>query len=163
MFKALFWAVSRCSLWALGHHFYSVSLKCDLNPVFRRKGALLWPPLHPSPHFHPPCLGRRMKVLKRLSTSSLGLCLVGRSESTGSPLPSLPVPPLLSSICCSLPALLHEPTLHRLPSPPDAYLHQHHPHCAATHFEFCGFATAKHLPERWKLSREVHLSWCGTC
>lgn len=102
-----------------------MSLKCDLNPVFRRKGALLWPPLHPSPHFHPPCLGRRTKVLKRLSTSSLGPHLVGRSKSTWSPLPflPLPLPPSLtltpSSICCFLSAPLHEPLLHQLPSPAD--------------------------------------------
>lgn len=59
----------------------NLSLKCDLNPVFRRKGALLWPPLHPSPHFHPPCLGQRMKALKRLSTSSLGPDLMGLSKA----------------------------------------------------------------------------------
>lgn len=76
-----------------------VSLKCDLNPVFRRKGALLWPPLHPSPHFHPPCLGRRTKALKRLSTSSLGPHLVGRSKSTFEPLTMSPsYPPSLSPV-----------------------------------------------------------------
>lgn len=76
-----------------------MSLKCDLNPVFRRKGALLWPPLHPSPHFHPPCLGRRTKALKRLSTSSLGPHLVGRSKSTFEPLTmSTSSPPSLSPV-----------------------------------------------------------------
>lgn len=73
--------------------YFLLSLKCDLNPVFRRKGALLWPPLHPSPHFHPPCLGRRKKVLKRLSTSSLGPHRVERSKSSWSTLPFLPLPP----------------------------------------------------------------------
>lgn len=84
------------------------SLKCDLNPVFRRKGDLLWPPLHPSPHFHPPCLGQRMKVLRRLSTSSFGPHLVGCSKSTRSSSLSLPLPPisphsaLSSCLCCCM-------------------------------------------------------------
>lgn len=84
-----------------------MSLKCDLNPVYRRKGALLWPPLHPSPHFHPPCLGRRTKVPKRLSTSSPGPHLVGCSKSTRSPLPFLPLPPPspFSVFLCSAPCL----------------------------------------------------------
>lgn len=46
------------------------SVKCDLTSAFRQKGALLPSPLHPSPHFHPPTLGRRMTVVRRLSTSA---------------------------------------------------------------------------------------------
>lgn len=112
-------------------------LHYDLNPVFRRKGALLWPPLHPFPHFHPPCVGRRTTVLKRLSTSQLGLRLAGRRKSPRSPI--LPVHPLFS---CSLSAL-HEPSFHRLSSPPDTCLHQHHPHCPTKQMEFVGFCKSK--------------------
>lgn len=44
--------------------------KCDLTSAFRPKRAPSPPPLHPSPHFHPPCRGRRMTVVRRLSTSA---------------------------------------------------------------------------------------------
>lgn len=102
---------------------FKESLKCDLNPVFRRKGALLWPPLHPSPHFHPLCLGPRMKLLKRLSTSSFSPHRVGNSKSTWSPWLYLPLPfahLALSSLLYAapyLPLLLHEPPVHQVPSP----------------------------------------------
>lgn len=44
-------------------------IKCDLTSAFRQKRARSPPPLHPSPHFHSPCLGQRMTVFRRLSTS----------------------------------------------------------------------------------------------
>ena len=136
----------------------NVSLKCDLNPVFRRKGALLWPPLHPSPHFHQPCHGRRTKVLKRLSTAALGPHLVGHRKSTGSLLPFLPLSgpfTFLSLPKCRPPSLLccmSQPST-GCPSPPDTFLHQHHPHCAATQVELCGCVKEKPRPD----------PWAGTC
>lgn len=73
--------------------FKKIVFKMWFEPVFRGKRAILWPPPHPSPHFHPPCLGRRMKVFKRLSTSSLGPHLVEGGKSTWSTLPFLSLPP----------------------------------------------------------------------
>lgn len=126
-----------------------MSLKCDLNPVFRRKGALLWPPLHPSPHFHPPCLGRRTKALKRLSTSSLGPHLVGRSKSTSSPLQCLHLPlphfPLSSSVLLLIcPAAWAAPPPAAI-TPADTCLHQHPPHGEAKRLELCGFVKRQDL------------------
>lgn len=126
-----------------------MSLKCDLNPVFRRKGALLWPPLHPSPHFHPPCLGRRTKALKRLSTSSLGPHLVGRSKSTSSPLQCLHLPlphfTLSSSVLLLIcPAAWAAPPPAAI-TPADTCLHQHPPHGEAKRLELCGFVKRQDL------------------
>lgn len=138
-----------------------MSLKCDLNPVFRRKGELLWPPLHPSPHFHPPCLGRRTKVLKRLSTSSLGPHLVGRSKSTSSPLQCLHLPlphfPLSSSMLLLIcPAAWAAPPPAAI-TPADTCLHQHHPRGEAKWLELCGFVKARPLPDCWVFRRELVL------
>lgn len=122
---------------------FKESLKCDLNPVFRRKGALLWPPLHPSPHFHPLCLGPRMKLLKRLSTPSFSPHRVGRSKSTRSPWLYLPLPFAHSALSSLLYAA------HYLPccmSRPSARCRHHQPHPRLNRWNCGGFVKTKPLP-----------------
>lgn len=145
-----------------------MSLKCDLNPVFRRKGALLWPPLHPSPHFHPPCLGRRTKALKRLSTSSLGPHLVGRSKSTFEPLTMSPSsPPSLSPVL--LCAASYLPCCMSRPSTSCHHASRYLPPSASSSWRgqttgivwFC----KKGKTSAWLLSvwPENLCLWCSTC
>ena len=122
-------------LLAFSHYINVINFKYDLNPVFRQKGGLLWPPLHPSPHFHPPCLGRRTTVHERLSTPSFGPHLVGHSKSTFLCSPTLYLPCCMSQPATGCPH-------HQMHRP-----HQHHRHGAAENVEWCGqnlWAAAHH-------------------
>lgn len=150
MSQSLRWSITKVC-----PHFYFVSLKYDLNPIFRRKGALLWPPLHPSPHSHPPCLGRRTKVAKRLSIHSRGSCLVGCSWE---PLPPIPPPSLFPPYVA--PYLAYCMSQPLSPWAVSSIILIMTATLAAIHVESFGFASPKNFVEALKVEQKSSRVMC---